>query len=180
MIISKQIDSFSHRRIFVLFLDALANTHLPFLSYNGLFVLYTALPVNIGKYLLLDQPTFPAAQNIVGIPVFYPVLCSIARDRAAVARRAHNPKVIGSIPVLATLHKTLAQQGFCFEIFVSLSYISSSLPIYGSVTVIVSMSFTPGCIRLRINSNIGIISALCFCKNVSATSRASGDKWPLS
>ncbi len=39
-----------------------------------------------------------------------------ARGRAAVARRAHNPKVIGSIPVLATPHKTLAKQGFCFFI----------------------------------------------------------------
>ena len=29
-----------------------------------------------------------------------------ARGRAAVARRAHNPKVIGSIPVLATLKAT--------------------------------------------------------------------------
>ena len=29
-----------------------------------------------------------------------------ARGRAAVARRAHNPKVIGSIPVLATQEAT--------------------------------------------------------------------------
>ncbi len=30
------------------------------------------------------------------------IFASTSRDRAAVARRAHNPKVTGSIPVLAT------------------------------------------------------------------------------
>ncbi len=37
------------------------------------------------------------------------------RDRAAVARRAHNPKVTGSIPVLAT--KKMAELTLCHFLF---------------------------------------------------------------
>ncbi len=38
--------------------------------------------------------------------LYVPYLCTLtARGRAAVARRAHNPKVTGSIPVLATKNR---------------------------------------------------------------------------
>ena len=39
--------------------------------------------------------------SLVGV-IYTRTFASTARGRAAVARRAHNPKVIGSIPVLAT------------------------------------------------------------------------------
>ncbi len=46
-----------------------------------------------------------------------PYLCThTARGRAAVARRAHNPKVVGSIPALAT-NKTVIVNVFTITVF---------------------------------------------------------------
>ncbi len=52
-------------------------------------------------HLIVTTLTFGAIISLVG-KFITPTFAPTSRDRAAVARRAHNPKVTGSIPVLAT------------------------------------------------------------------------------
>ena len=54
--------------------------------------------------------------------IVYPTFAPTSRGRAAVARWAHNPKVLGSIPSLATKNKDGLTLSFCFMYTVYILY----------------------------------------------------------
>ena len=71
-----------------------------------IFLSYPNLQIKV--YYLAAEP-----QNIIFAP----------RSRAAVARRAHNPKVTGSIPVFATKNPQINR----FEVFLFLAQVFSAI-----------------------------------------------------